>query len=131
MNLIELATVYRTLNLYAHHAHNMASGDEFMQDHAFFGEVYSLADSFYDDVVERHIGTTEEPIDLCGILKDSYDLIEKMNDSYYKNILILLKEIVSSIDSMKTGMSSGTVNLIQGQADQTEVLIYKIKRRIK
>lgn len=131
MDLIELATLFRTINLFSHHAHNLASGDEFMQDHAFFGEVYGLADGFYDDIIERHIGTSDDNVDLCKIIKDSYDLLEKMNDNYYETILILLEEAVSSINDMKTGYSSGTINMLQGESDQLEVLIYKIKRRLK
>jgi DNA-binding ferritin-like protein len=133
MNLIELATLFRIINLYAHHAHNMASGATFMQDHAFFAEVYTQADENYDALIERHIGTVDDNVDLCAIIKDSYDLIEKMSDDYYQTIFVLLKECVNSIDEMsKDGkLSSGTLNLIQGQADMIEILIYKIKRRLK
>ena len=133
MTLIDLATLFRTINLYSHHAHNLTSGDTFMQDHAFFGEVYDLADTFYDDCIERHIGTQDDKVDLCNIIKDAYDLIEKMSDDYYKTILVLSEEATNCIDEMckSDKLSSGTENLIQGQADQLEVLIYKIKRRIK
>jgi DNA-binding ferritin-like protein len=133
MNLIDLATIFRVINLYSHHAHNVASGETFMQDHAFFAEVYSLADDFYDAVIERHIGTENDNIDLCKIIKDSYDLIERLKDDYYSTILKLLEESLNFIDEIcgnkKTG--TGTLNLLQGQADQIEVIIYKIKRRLK
>ena len=133
MNLIELATLFRTINLFTHHAHNMASGETFMQDHAFFGELYSLADGFYDDLMERYIGTSDDKIDLCEIIKNAHDLIAQMNDDFYETTLVLLKEAVSNIDDMckNGGLSMGTQNLIQGMADQTEVLIYKIGRRLK
>jgi DNA-binding ferritin-like protein len=133
MNLIELATLFRAVNLYTHHAHNMTSGATFMQDHTFFNEVYGLADTFYDDLIERHIGTVDDKIDLCEIIKNSYELIEQMNDDFYETTLVLLKEAVSNIDDMckNSGLSMGTQNMIQGQADQIEVLIYKVGRRLK
>lgn len=133
MNLIELATLFRIINLYAHHAHNMTFGNTFMQDHAFFAEIYTKADENYDALIERHIGTVDDRVDLCAIIKDSYDLIEKMSDNYYQTILLLLEECINNIDEMsKDGkLSSGTLNLIQGQADMIEILIYKIKRRLK
>ena len=133
MDLIELATLFRTINLYSHHAHNVAEGDTFLQDHAFLAEIYEFADDAYDDLVERHIGTSDVVLDLCDIVKQAYILLEKLDDQYLDKILILLEESVKAIDEMsKSGtLSSGTQNLIQGQADSIEVLIYKLKRRLK
>jgi len=133
MTLLDLATIFRTLNLYSHHAHNLTCGDTFFQDHDFLKGVYELADGFYDDIIERHIGTVDDKVDLCEIIKDSYELIEKMSSDYLGTTLILLEESAKAIDEMCKGgkLSSGTENLIQGQADQIEVLIYKLKRRLK
>ncbi|MEY3879403.1 MAG: hypothetical protein RIQ94_198 [Pseudomonadota bacterium] len=133
MELLELATLFKIIDLYAHHAHNLAKGDMFMQDHAFFAEVYSLADSSYDSLIERHIGTVGPDVDLCRILKQALDVIDGIDMNFYVNISILLNESLDMIEKMcKSGsMSMGTQNLIQGQADQVEVLIYKIKRRLR
>ena len=133
MSLIELAVLFRALNLYSHHAHNVCKGPQFLQDHAFLGEIYPLADSFYDDLIERHIGTLSDKIDLNQIIQQSAELVSHMNDKYLDTILILLEESCSAIDNMckDDKLSVGTQNLIQGQADQIEVLIYKTKRRLK
>lgn len=133
MNLIDLATLFRTLNLYAHHAHNMASGLSFIPDHGLFGELYSAADGFYDDLIERHIGTVDDKIDLCKIVSDANSILELLDDNYFENILKLLKEAVVGIDELSKDklLTNGTLNLIQGQSDQVEVFIYKIKRRLK
>lgn len=131
--MIELAILYRTLNLYAHHAHNLTKGDSFFSDHAFFGELYATADDYYDQVIERYIGTQSDDVDLCGIVKESHSLLESCNDKYFDTCLILLKEIIKHIDSIsKNGkISVGTQNLLQGQADALEVTVYKLKRKLK
>lgn len=132
MKLLELATLFRILNLYSHHAHNLAKGDTFLQDHAFFAEIYELSDDFYDSLVERHIGTIGDDVDLCKILKSSTEIIDNLNMDFYHNIYVLLNESLDMINKMcNYGISMGTQNLIQGQADQVEVLIYKIGRRLK
>jgi len=131
--MIELAILYRTLNLFVHHAHNLIKGVTFHEDHAFFGDLYATADDYYDAIIERIIGTSDDKIDLCEIIKESYTLLEQMNDEFYNTSLILIEEIIKHIDSIsKDGkISIGTQNLIQGQADALEVIIYKIKRKLK
>lgn len=131
--MLHLATLYRIINLYAHNAHNLTYGNTFLQDHEFFAEIYALLDNYYDDVIERHVGITGESIDLCLIIKDAYGILEKLDDGYYKNILVLLNESLKMIDELNKSdtISVGTQNLIQGQADNIEVLIYKINQRLK
>lgn len=133
MNLVDLATLFRALNLYSHHAHNMAKGNSFMQDHAFFAEVYAFADDCYDSLIERYLGTGGENVKLPEIVQDSHELISKMPSEYYQGVLFVLDRITKHIDNMCNNgkFSSGTQNLLQGQADSIEVFIYKIKRRLK
>jgi len=130
--MIELTILFRTLNLYIHHAHNLTKGQTFHEDHAFFASLYEFADDAYDSIIERQIGTVSDDIDLCEIIKESYDLLEKMDKRYYENALVLLDEGTNMIDEMSKDakLSSGTVNLLQGLSDQMEVFIYKIKRKL-
>ena len=130
--MIDLAILFRTLNLYIHHAHNLARGTAFHEDHAFFAGLYEFADDAYDSLIERQIGTVSDDVDLCEIVKESYSLLENMDNRYYENALVLLQEGVNMIDEMSKGakLSSGTVNMLQGLSDQMEVLIYKIKRKL-
>lgn len=130
--MIELAIILRAINLYSHHAHNMCKGDEFFQDHAFFKDLYVFADDSYDSIVERHLGTTSEDLDLNLILKESSSLISSMSDDYMNTLLLLIQETANGIDeaSKDAKLSSGTVNMLQGISDQIEVFVYKIKRRL-
>jgi len=130
--MIELAILFRTINLYIHHAHNLTKGNTFHEDHAFFAGLYEFADDAYDSIIERQIGTVSDDIDLCEIIKESYNLLENMDNRYYESALVLLDEGTNMIDEMSKDakLSSGTVNLLQGLSDQMEVFIYKIKRKL-
>jgi len=130
--MLDLAKIYRIINLYSHHAHNMTKGQSFFEDHAFFGELYDIADGFYDDVIERYVGTTDSSVNLVTILTDSLEVIGKLDDNYLRNCLVLLEEAVKEVEMIgkDTKISIGTQNLIQGHADKIETLIYKIKRRM-
>lgn len=131
--MIELAILYRTLNLYAHHGHNLIKGATFFEDHEFLGSLYATADDYYDQIIERFIGTESDSVDLCEIIKESHALLENCDDKFLDTSLILLEEILKHIESIsKSGkISVGTQNLIQGQADALEVTIYKLKRKLK
>jgi len=131
--MIELAILFRALNLYAHFAHNMTKGLTFFQDHAFFGELYETADDFYDQLIERIIGTSNETISLSEIDSKANALISKGNDNYYGTIKAVLEKSLSDIEKLcRYGkFSVGTLNLLQGQADQIEVILYKIKQKMK
>ena len=131
--MIELAILYRTLNLYSHHAHNLTKGDTFFEDHSFFGDLYGAADDYYDQIIERMIGTGSDDIDLVSILKESTSLLSNAKDQYFETCLILLEEILSTLEKVsKSGkISVGTQNLLQGQADALEVLVYKVKQKLK
>jgi DNA-binding ferritin-like protein len=131
--MIELAILYRVLNLYSHHAHNLTKGPTFFEDHEFFGSLYATADDYYDQIIERFIGTESDNVDLCEIIKEAHSLLESCNDKYFDTCLVLIEEIIKHIDSIsKSGkISVGTQNLIQGQADALEVIVYKLKRKMK
>lgn len=130
--MIKLLVLFRALNLYTHHAHNIAKGDEFFQDHVFFGDIYDLADKLYDDVIEREIGTNSDKISLLSITHDVSKEIMHLGSDHFNETLKLIGKIIKEIDSLtKSGkLSIGTQNLIAGQADELEVISYKIKRRI-
>jgi len=131
--MIELAILYRTLNLYVHHAHNLTKGDTFFEDHSFFGDLYATADDYYDSIIERIIGTDTDKIDLCEIIKEAHSLLENCGENYFESTLVLIEEIIKHIDSIsKSGkISVGTQNLVAGQADALEVIVFKLKRKMK
>ena len=133
MTLIDLAILFRALNLYSHHAHNMASGLTFFEDHEFFSEIYSFADGVYDDLIERQIGTVNDKINLIEIVSEASEMISKMKENYFITVLVLLEKSINDIDELckDENISGGTKNLLEGHADKIETFIYKIKRRIK
>lgn len=127
----DLLVFYRALNLYAHNAHNLISGDTFFEDHAFFADIYTCADGDYDSIAERVIGTGGS-FNIGEVLEMSTSIVKSLSDDYYGEILKLIEEINSSIESLsKNGkISIGTLNFIQGLADKNEVFMYKIKQRM-
>lgn len=133
MELMELAILFRAVNFLSHHAHNLAKGSTFFEDHAFFGDLYDKADDFYDDLIERHIGTVGDNVNLIKILSESTEIVVHSKGDYFKEILSLLEFAIKKIDGMckSTKYSQGTLNLLQGQSDSLEVIVYKIKRKMK
>lgn len=128
------AIILRALQLYAHNAHNLAKGKTFLEDHEFFGELYSAYEGEYDSIVERMIGLGEEP-DLNDITKQAADAATanefKDNENAFSVLLVTEKELCSSIEKDMTDASNGTQNLLQGIADNSEMRQYKLKRRLK
>lgn len=130
--MIFLAILYKALNIYSHNAHNLCSGDNFLQDHSFLGEIYDMADGFYDDIVERYIGTVDDKLNLHNINIEAAEKSAEFDYNYFKVILNVLNSCLEEIEKLsKTDLSCGTINLIQGQADQIEQIAYRIKRRLK
>ena len=130
MELVNLAILFRVINLYTHHAHNMVKGQTFFEDHEFFADLYEKADGFYDDIIERYIGTTGGDIKLTHILSEAYKVIAKADDDYFKTTQIFVEHAVKKLDAaVKMNFSEGTKNLLQGMSDDLEKTIYKLKRK--
>ena len=139
--LLILATHYRALYLYSVQAHQLASKIVFHQDHAFFNEVYDKAEGFYDNVIERHIGLNgDEQIDLMLINQKATEILAQLktrgvseNKEFYIEILKQLQATLPLVDKAckDPSTSVGTQNMLAQHADEIEVLVYKISRRIK
>lgn len=139
--MLELAICLRAMQLYSHHAHNLCARMVFHQDHEFFGELYGFAESSYDDVIERIIGTKGEAgLELKGILKGVYsklgkapDINVKENKVFYQFLLDQQMYINKELNALckSAELSEGTKQLLGGIADKLEVFIYKTKQRIK
>lgn len=97
----KIAFVFRYLQLYAHQAHNLVKGQTFFQDHDYLGALYPVYEEAYDSIIERSIGLNK-PVN-----------IQKVNQAAVK------------------GSSQGTMNLLAGLADQSEMRQYKLQQRIK
>lgn len=128
----------RFAQLFTHNAHNFTSKPTFFSDHDFFGDAYGKFEGYYDAIAERMIGLGEEfdpvsvQVEAAGLLNDVKIKFDN-NDACFQLLLNITKEILALIEKLcKTGnLSQGTLQLIGGQADELEGLVYKLKRRLK
>lgn len=139
--MLELAIALRALQFYSHHAHHIVARAVFFQDHEVLGEIYAKAEGDYDNVIERFIGTKgAEALDEQSVLSAA---VQKCGTFPLKGVtenkvvlatcLQQIKEINAKIELLcKTpGVSQGTIQLIGDQANQNEILIYKLQQRCK
>jgi len=139
--MLQLAILFRALQLASHSAHNHCARTVFFQDHEFFGELYGKAEGYYDSIAERMIGLgQEEQLKLQPLmsavsqkLASAPSVGVKENKEFFVFSLSQLEEACKLIDSLcKSGqLSEGTKQLVGGIADEIEVLKYKISRRLK
>ena len=137
--LLDLAVCFRGMYLYSVQAHQLASKSTFIQDHEFLADIYSFAESSYDRLVERHIGTVSSSgVDFISLTNKSVDKVKSLkqivseNKEYFEEILRFSTYILQELNKVakSPSISVGTQNMIADIADQLEVLRYKIKRRI-
>lgn len=137
----ELVILLRSINLYAHSAHNLCGRIPFFQDHEFFAEIYNNADSAYDDVIERMIGLygeasipslSEQLIMLTEIAKVLPEKDVASNSVYFQVILNKQKSVCAKIEELcKSGLPQGTIQMLGNITDKSEQIQYKIKQRLK
>jgi DNA-binding ferritin-like protein len=125
----------RAMQLFAHAAHNMASGPTFFADHAHLGGLYEAYEEAYDGVVERMIGLGEKP-DLCDINKKAAELAGKCGDccpqqKAFETLVEMEAEMREKCREDQKGQSIGTVNFLQGLADASEQRSYLLGQRVK
>lgn len=132
----ELLILTRALNLIYHHMHNIAKGQSFFSDHAELAGMYDTIDSDYDSLVERRIGLTGsfDRASLSEVLHESCEIVGNMPESEMNEMfsfaMSLESEYVRELKNAEAGQSSGTVNMLQGLSDESEVRQYKIQRRL-
>ena len=130
----ELAIILRSAQFYAHHAHNIAKGQSFFEDHEFFGELYGAYESAYDDVIERMIGLGVNPdINQIGMqaMKMSSGHESSGNRDCFEYLLEYEQTICEMCKKFNSGASLGTQDLLQSIAGASEVRQYKIQQRLK
>ena len=139
--MLQLAILFRAMQLFSHSAHNLCKGKTFHEDHSFFGDAYGKFEGYYDSIIERLIGFGyESHLDLGDIslgiskkLMGAPSVNVQENEEFYQYLLIQCDEALSLCgDFCKSGeLSEGTKQLLGGIADELEVLKYKITRRLK
>ena len=132
----DLLVLLKTLNLFAHNAHNLASRVVFNQDHEFLAEIYEAADSNYDDVVERHIGLMGElnlaEIDAAAAMKNKTLPQGNDNASKLQTCLTLEKQICVLCEQLVRSkqLTVGTEQLLGDICNTSEARQYKLSRRL-
>lgn len=130
-----LATLFRAAQLVAHEKHNTVQGPTFFEDHEYLGDLYGTYESAYDGVIERMIGLGETPkisdgnIQAADLAKWFCDLEDIKN--WPKIFLEIETRVQKEVDSCCKGASSGTLNFLQGLADESEQRVYKLNQRAK
>lgn len=131
MDLLKLASLFRTLQLYTHMAHNLTKGQTFLQDHGQFSDIYSFAESSYDGLIERAIGLGNEA-NIVELNEKAIRIMKEMpNEDYFRHTLNLIETIIKQCEVVAKGKSLGTNNMIAGLADSLESHVYKLKQKLK
>lgn len=138
--MLELAIKLRASQLYLHHAHLLAKGSLFIQDHAFLGELYNEMEAEFDSVCERMIGLgKEQELALQPMLVKVYECLKsypsmvKENKDYFIHQLQIegqIKQLCQAICNSE-GVSEGTKQMVGDIANRSEIRCYKLSRRIK
>jgi DNA-binding ferritin-like protein len=139
--MLDLSSLLRTLQLYAHHAHHICGRIVFNQDHAMLAEIYAKAETDYDDVIERFIGLKgEEALDESKVLMVACQKVQSMpmkdvkeNKELLKACLDLILQINAKIEPLckDPKATQGSIQMLGNIADKNEVLVYKLKQRLK
>lgn len=131
----DLAVLLRAMQLFAHSAHNLASGPTFFADHAHLGTLYETYEEAYDAVIERMIGLGDDKPDICGANLKAAEMASKFDCCppavAFSTILDMEKELCDCCKECQKGQSIGTVNFLQGLADDSEQRQYLIGQRVK
>ena len=130
----QLAVLVRSMQFFAHNAHNLASGKTFLEDHEFLGDLYETYEGIYDDIVERMIGEegADDIEDVAALAADMMaDEKVKSNDDAFRILLQKETELRSMVGGLVRKASDGTQNMLQGLADDSLRRSYKIGQRLK
>lgn len=141
MSLLQLSVLLRSIQFYTHHAHHICARVAFNQDHDFLSEIYTKFEADYDDVIERYIGLNGDAgLDESQILMAAAQKVQslslksaKENKEMFQTCLKLIEDANNAIEaiSKESNLTQGTLQLIGDQASKNEILVYKIKQRIK
>lgn len=131
--MTKIAILLRLLQLFAHNAHNMASGPTFFADHEHLGELYPQYEEQYDSVIERMIGL-DDSLNLTMIT------MQAAQGSSTMSLAQPFQELVEAEDLLREEINiylaeghcaEGTRQLLGEIANQSEARQYKLRQRIK
>lgn len=127
----DLSIAFRASQLAAHQFHNTVTGPSFLEDHEYLGELYAAYESAYDGVIERIIGLGGT-VDFPYVNVTSAETANDMTDGPWFKALFRAEEAIrAELVKAQKGASIGTVNFLQGLADESEQRTYKLRQRGK
>lgn len=132
----ELLILARALNLVYHQMHNVAKSCSFFADHAELAAMYTALDADYDSLAERRIGLGQglSSSEAADIVREAAEILANLPEGEmvdaFTFAMQLESEYVRELKLAEANMSAGTVNMLQGLADLSEVRQYKIARRV-
>jgi DNA-binding ferritin-like protein len=138
--MLELICTLRASQLFLHHAHLLAKGSLFIQDHEFLSELYPELEGHFDSVSERLIGLGgEKQLDLQIVMSKVNEKLASCpsvgvseNKAFFQKQMEFEKIICSEVEKLcATNLPQGTKQMLGDIADKSEIRQYKIGRRIK
>lgn len=142
--LVEIVYSMRFVSMLSQTMHWLVVGPSSGQDHELFKKVYSSVNDMLDSLAERVVGTEEldasdlSVSDQAGAVSDYGDASEDdhtaMHDGGMGSKLLLeelsyILELIEEADGLD--VSVGTCNLLEGQADTIDQLMYHLGRRTR
>ena len=137
--LAQLAALFRYLQLFTHAAHHLTLGTAFLADHPWLGEIYDEFSEAHDKCVERMLGLGLE-VDLKTITAEAARMYAEsgivdgtFDPGMFSTILEGDRQARDLIEQIfgAEGFTQGTLNMVAGLADESEVRAYKLTRRLK
>ena len=127
----------RAMQLYYHYCHNLAYGETFHEDHAFFASAYAELEDDYDSLVEYFISLfsnskfkTKEVSELVHEQLQELD-VEKMDcNQMYSKAVELEEQYQKYLTQVNGKASIGLQNAVQGLATKSDVRLYKMRQKL-
>lgn len=136
--LLKFLVKLRVLNLFYHQAHNIAARVSFFGDHDALGDFYNQANSQYDTIAERIVGSFgSQALNLQMIMAMVCENLKTLPSEASENKILFqaglkTEEELQAIGEVivKMPIPEGTRQLVGDVLDKSMSRMYKIKRRI-
>ena len=130
-----VAVALRALQLAAHAFHHTVFGPTYLADHEYLGALYKAYEEDFDKFMERFVrvgGVTnvgEINVSAAAIAKDVVENVETWFDTMIEleeELLSGIEECLAACDSEESTIGSGSINLLQTLADNSEGRLDKL-----
>lgn len=127
-----VAVILRSMQFYAHAAHNLSAGPTFFADHEYLGELYAAYEAEYDDIIERMIGlgvaVNIPAITQSACVAMGADVPSNPSEAF-ATLLETERKLCAALAAEDANASLGTQDLLQTIAGASEKRQYKLGQR--